>query len=378
VKARALVCRYCGFVFPAQAGVEPNPKGNFNKAAVAISVAMAVAAAGIAYLAMQSFSGMKRGTVAADAVESRSPIIQTERELYERLEAGATMEWTAETALPEIIRSVGPYTVRITKKVADEGIAPLVTVSGRGQAVTLEGFALSPTYTHYISAVRNRTRSAPIVMLQSFSGGAHCCNHVQLAGFSKGLLVRVELGSWDGDSIDPPKDISGDGIADFVLSDDSFLYAFAAYAMSYAPPVVLNVTNGKVVDVSKNPAFRKLYRDAIEDAGRTCRSGEDGMARNGACPAYVASAARLGKLSEAWTHMLSSYDASTGWDFPTACLVDDSSGCPDKSRVQFKSYPEALLNFLQEQGYVPRGWQPPEARRDITPAESETYEGPIA
>ncbi|MCL6729183.1 hypothetical protein [Sphingomonas hankyongi] len=248
-------------------------------------------------------------------------------------------------------------------KRTDEGlVAPVVEVTAYEQSVRMEGELTHPSFSHEISAVQVRAGAPPVVMLQSFSGGAHCCTHVQLAGLSQGQLKIVDLGSWDGAEIEKPSDVSGDGIADFVLRDDAFLYAFAAYAMSFAPPKVLNVVNGRVIDVSRNPAFRTLFLESMREAGQVCRSDEDGMTRNGACPAYVASASRVGKLDEAWRQMVLAYDASTDWELPQGCRVKVASECPTGYNIFYKSYPEALLGFLKDLGYVEKGWRPPELR----------------
>jgi hypothetical protein len=281
--------------------------------------------------------------------------------MFDPLLVGSTLEWTAETSPAEVKRQLGPYVVTVTKQETDDLIAPAVEIAYGKDVVRLKGELLSPSFTHYISAIQNYASGSPIVMLQSFTGGAHCCNHVQLAGLSDGKLKVIELGTWDGDKIALPEDLSGDGIADFVVTDDSFLYAFAPYAMSHSPPQILNVIGGRAIDVSRRPAFRRLFVNAMNESGRVCRSGEDGMTRNGACPAYVASAGRVGKLSAAWSDMLAAYDATVDWDLPTGCTVSAKRGCPNEREIYFKSYPEALLYFLKERGYIPRNWQPPES-----------------
>jgi hypothetical protein len=199
-------------------------------------------------------------------------------------------------------------------------------------------------------------------MLQSFTGGAHCCNTIQLAGFSNGRLKSLNLGSWDGDQIDIPTDRSGDGIADFVFNDNRYLYAFSSYASSYSPPQILNVINGKTVDVSGMADFRQLNVETMNSAGAQCVSGTTGDNRNGACPAYVATAARIGQLEQAWSRMINAYDAQAATDLPTGCATEDAAECPTDQLITFKSYPEALLYFLKENGYVAKSWLPPELR----------------
>ena len=277
------------------------------------------------------------------------------------LAEGETFEWSSDKAPLETVRQVGPLVVRITRKTDDDMIAPVVAVSRGAETVTMVGEMVSSGYTHRLSAVRNTVGAPLVVMLQSFSGGAHCCNHVQLAGLSGGRLRVVDMGSWDGDELPIPTDVNGDGVADFVERDNAFLYTFAAYAMSYAPPSILNVIGGRVVDVSRRPGYRKLYMAEVEKAGEACRTAPDGMDRNGACPSYVASASRVGKLDEAWADMVRSYSATEDWEYPTGCAVIAKVECPEASRIVYKSYPEALLAFLKEHGYVAAAWTPPVA-----------------
>ena len=276
------------------------------------------------------------------------------------LATGETLTWQAGTAIDPVERQVGPLQVRVTRTGTGDEVAPSVEVGYAGASVRMEGERIAPTWDHKIAALTNRAGAAPVVMLQSFTGGAHCCTHIQLAGLSGGTLRVVDLGSWDGEPIEPPRDRSGDGIADFVVWDQSFLYAFAPYAISLSVPQVLNVTGGRVVDVSARPAFRSLFVEAMTSAAPTCRGGEDGLTRNGACAAYVAAAARAGRLGEAWKDMLAGYDATVDWQLPIGCTVRETvAGCPAGREMQYQSYPDALLAFLKRHGYIARAWQPP-------------------
>lgn len=366
VKTAARVCRYCGHQFPlvaASGGVDlskpylvPARRSRTGIYALAVAVAVMVALA-LGY-AMAPRAGQPQPVGPMIIQREPAPIVGPAASIAEPLLPGQEIEWTADTAPPEVTRLVGPYLLRITHKVQDDTVAPLVTLSVGGRSVTMTGEQVGTSYTHRIGVIQNLRGAPPVVMLQSFSGGAHCCNVVQLAGASGGGLKIVDLGSWDGERVGLPADTSGDGVADFVFRDDAFLYAFAPYAMSYAPPRILNVVGGREVDVSDRPAFRSLFAKEAAQAGETCRSGGTGADRNGACASYVA-AARIGRLEQAWSEMLRSYATDEDWQYPQGCRVASPPECPDMQRITYGSYPEALLAFLKERRYVGLDWLPP-------------------
>ena len=234
-------------------------------------------------------------------------------------------------------------------------IQPRLTVEYPGYPpVTLIGADTSPSQQHRFAVGRwDATRM--FVLFQSYSGGAHCCTQVQLVLPDKDLLQVIDFGAWDGDYSDRmPSDLDGDGMIDFVFYDNAFLYAFASYAESGAPPLVMNVVDGDVVDVSDRPGFRYLFEDALREHRQYCLRPRD-MSPNGACAAYVATAARVGRFDQAWGEMLRAYDRRSNWDLPTDCsaaLVNQT--CPEKSVQRFRDYPDALRHFLAAQGYISR------------------------
>lgn len=361
VRQPAKVCRFCGFEFPIASqvilveGVRPRWLWG------GVTALVLLIAGAISFIMIQDIGGRNDASDAIATPAASANFRPASQQEYEQLLIGDKLEWSAQTSPDLVEKRLGPYVISITKSDEDDLVAPVVEIRSAGQSVKMHGAHTSPSYSHRITAIQNIKGRHPIVMLESFTGGAHCCNNVQIAGLSGGRIKVLTLGSWDGDQIESPSDLSGDGVTDFVERNNSFLYAFASYASSYAPPQILNVLGGKIIDVSKRPAYRKLHAKLVNEAGEVCRSGESGDQRNGACPAYVASAALSGGLDKAWTDMLASYDASTDWEFPTGCRVVKDP-CPSGLEIQFKSYPESLLYFLKEQGYVARSWMPPEAR----------------
>ena len=193
----------------------------------------------------------------------------------------------------------------------------------------------------------------PVVLFQTYSGGAHCCTTMTAIVPRGERLEGVVVYAGDGGPLDePPTDRDGDGVLDFVFYDNAFLYRFASYADSFPPPQIFNIIGGEAVDVSDRPAFRPLFEEARRDARRLCVE-EPGGAPNGVCSAYVAAAARVGRFDEAWAEMLRAYDRTSDWGLEGNCRVDLVDGeCPAGQEQNFATYPEALRQFLIDTGYI--------------------------
>ena len=277
----------------------------------------------------------------------------------QNLQPGRNADWSPERQPQGAMFRSGNITLTFRND-PDPEIAdlprPALTVAMPGyQPVTLHGESVPAYQDHRVSVGRWSADGTPFVFFQSFSGGAHCCTSLQVVVPQAGQLRVYDLGEWDGGYADDvPKDEDGDGTVDFLQVDNGFLYAFASYAESFAPPVVYNIVNGEAVDVSGRPGFRRFFESAARDARRLCVSREDSN-RNGACAAYVAASARLGRFEQAWAEMLENYHRSAEWELPSSCRVENrDEACPEDQRVEFTSYPDALRAFLQEQGYIPR------------------------
>ncbi|MFQ6132234.1 MAG: hypothetical protein ACE5R4_09375 [Armatimonadota bacterium] len=87
----------------------------------------------------------------------------------------------------------------------------------------------------------------PHLVLDYFSGGAHCCSTLYI--YSLGRRLR-HLGTFDGGHAGSfeAKDVNGDGLKDMVSGDDSFAYFHCAYVSSPWLPYVLVYRNARYVD----------------------------------------------------------------------------------------------------------------------------------
>lgn len=194
----------------------------------------------------------------------------------------------------------------------------------------------------------------PSVIIKQFTGGAHCCYATKILQARAGRVVEIDFGEWDaGADFDTfPSDIDGDGIVDFVMRDGAFHYSFTNYASSLAPPKILNIYKGSVVDVSDQPAFRNVFEEFSKESKAACSDLTD-VYRNGACAAFVASEARLGRITSALSMAEQyAYSGSEAW-YPEDCeveLVDYQ--CPPSRAIKFYSFGDAIRWFLRKHGYT--------------------------
>src|SRR5689334_11355755 len=173
VRREARVCRFCG----AQLSPSEADATTLGRVPLAVGVS-AIIASFVAGLAYVSFRDLPRGPqqVTGKIKQAQAAPLQANiGPKYPLLAVGETLEWAASKNLVPVYRQVGPYTVEITRKDEDDLASPIVTVSAQGQTVSFEGESAQPDFSSKLSAVQNRAGAAPVILLQSYSGGAHCC-----------------------------------------------------------------------------------------------------------------------------------------------------------------------------------------------------------
>lgn len=214
--------------------------------------------------------------------------------------------------------------------------------------------AVLPTHGLWVGIGKLSRRDAdPVVILAGYTGGMHCCVTFQLVTRHQGQPRVLDLPMMDGDpDTGFPRDIDGDGVADILRADDSFLYAFTSYAGSWPPPRLWNLRDGALVDVSAEPRFAKFWQREAKKLGKHCRKG-----KVGACAAYAAAMARLGQAEEGIATALR-HSPNADW-LPEPCLVEYvNDECPEGKALIFEGFEPALRWFLKEQGYLPQAPAP--------------------
>lgn len=172
----------------------------------------------------------------------------------------------------------------------------------------------------------------PEVMVDLYSGGAHCCYSTVIYGFAGGAYHRT-VQYW-GSSFYRVEQADGDGIADLLSADDRFSYEFAPYVASWRPIQLFNYDGRRLVDHTRRfkTDIRKDMRladQAIVDARKL------GDAR-GIIAGRVADMALLGQDIDAYLEKaLARGDLKGSGPYPAG-----------------RKYIAALKKFLRKTGYI--------------------------
>jgi hypothetical protein len=103
----------------------------------------------------------------------------------------------------------------------------------------------------------------PDVVLDLYSGGAHCCSIEQVFTFDPGTMTYVETERDFGDPSVQLVDLHHNGRTEFLTADDSFAYEFTDYAASGLPIEILKFSNRHFMKVTRGYP-RAIARDAAK------------------------------------------------------------------------------------------------------------------
>ncbi|MDQ0248674.1 hypothetical protein J2W22_000721 [Sphingomonas kyeonggiensis] len=204
-----------------------------------------------------------------------------------------------------------------------------VTITPAGGAPVVVRTTDQAAY-YRLGVVRFNARDVrPGLVIENRSGGAGGDVWIQLFLPEKSGYREVRLpGHLQGELPGVLRDISGDGTIDFVLGDGRFDGRFGCNACTPRPPMVLTLRGGQPVEVSREPGYAHIYREDMARLRPACLS--ERRDRNGACAAYVADAARIGRFGTAWAEMLGHWER-------------------EENQLQ---QPESLRAFLKKTGYI--------------------------
>lgn len=155
----------------------------------------------------------------------------------------------------------------------------------------------------------------PSVVLDLYSGGAHCCTIAQVFTFSPAAGTYTMAQHNFGDPGYRVADLGHDGNREFLTSDDAFAYAFTDYAASGMPIQVLRFSAGRFVDVTRSyprlitadaalwmRSFRQMARQHYQDSvgvAAAWAADEDMLGRSRTVTRFLNRQARAGHLNSA-------------------------------------------------------------------------------
>lgn len=100
----------------------------------------------------------------------------------------------------------------------------------------------------------------PDLVIQTFSGGAHCCFSTVI--YDLGATLRKVLETRPSNCGGTLEDLDGDGSMEVVICDDLFAYTYCPFASSPMPRVILKYRAGAGY-VPASPDFAALYAEDI-------------------------------------------------------------------------------------------------------------------
>lgn len=191
------------------------------------------------------------------------------------------------------------------------------------------------------------------LVFSSYWGDAHCCTVTKFMVPQNGSWQAVSGKTADGDNSYAFEDIDGDGAAELIHSDDSFLYRYTYYAASVSPTRISRLSGTRVVDVTLAQPFQRYMRQDLYRLEHWAAKNPDNWRSNGFLAAWVATKAVVGEFDDAWNRMLPFYDRTSDWPL-TECTVEKVKDvCPEGREIKV-DFPTALRKHLEEGRYIPR------------------------
>jgi opacity protein-like surface antigen len=194
------------------------------------------------------------------------------------------------------------------------------------------------TSVHVLDLESNGT---PDVVLDLYSGGAHCCTLEQVFSYDEATNTYVKTEHDFGDPGDQIRQLDGRYL--FFTADDSFAYAFTDYAASGLPLQILSFSGGSFHNVTRS--YPKLI---AADASRWLKAFDSmaGMHYSdsvGVAAAWSADEELLGHGTE--VHQFLEREARAG-HLNSALSPQEPSG---------QGFIRALYKLLREDGYIGSG-----------------------
>lgn len=160
-------------------------------------------------------------------------------------------------------QTFGDYTMRYWRDTAGAmaEYAGVVIIVAEGEPPIQIDNVLQSTPFDPLSGTDINGDGFPEIIVNSYTGGAHCCSSVFVAsmtGTAAQPILQTVASNCGGRFID----LNGDGVMEYDTCDDSFAYAYCSYAASPIVRVVYQFDPAKGY-VPASPKFASLYEESI-------------------------------------------------------------------------------------------------------------------
>lgn len=290
--------------------------------------------------------GLPKDLFMSNGAEFQTTLWQLERTVFPK--------WQADSSSMARFETSGLRVTMGTVPTDDDMQSPRIVGTRNGQVAFSSVMSTVSTSNGQSSAEAihlDPASSEPEIVFSAFWGGAHCCTVTEIFSPVGNHWVRTEASTLDGEGY-TFKDIDGDGSMELISSDNSFLYAFAPYAYSWAPKIIEQLRDGVLSDQSHNSRFATYYRRELAGMEHLARHDTSLWNSNGFLAAWVATKALVGEFDDAWPKMMASYDRASDWQMRVCSQPIKLSDCPDSAKIN-ATFPVALRAHLQERGYLP-------------------------
>ncbi len=190
-------------------------------------------------------------------------------------------------------------------------------------------------------SVRDLDGGEPEVLVDMYSGGAHCCSNLLVLRYDPAAKTYrprlLDFGNYGYRLVD----LDHDGLPELSAFDERFLYTFTAYVFSAAPPRISRYRQGTLVDVTRQ--FPAAIRTSAKELAKTVFKlpPEQDFDARSFVAAYVADQYLLGRPDE----------AQRALDFALA-HGKLYSGREHLGTPAGRGFPASLDRLLRQWGYI--------------------------
>jgi hypothetical protein len=138
---------------------------------------------------------------------------------------------------------------------------------GFDNILLIEAVGRSPVRVDMVSALHDLTGSdvngdgSPDVVVETYSGGAHCCFGTQVYSLRENATLILQKPESNAGGFF--EDLNADGISEFITYDDSFAYQYCPYAAGVGVQVIMAYDAGQDWYIPASPHFPEHYAEEI-------------------------------------------------------------------------------------------------------------------